>query len=224
MRLLDLCCGVGGASTGYAQAGFTDIVGVDIHAQPRYPYQFLQTDALEFVLAHGAEFDVIHASPPCQLWAAGHNPHRASYPNLINPLRAYFLQHDCQYVIENVPRAPLQSPIQLCGGALACSTDTMQLHRHRCFESSFTLVGTPCVKSHKLTATITGTGTPSGTFYKLGRALTIGEKQQLMGIDWTRNAHELSEAIPPAYTKYLGEQILGMKVAQDIVNFCRGSR
>src|SRR5437660_1060118 len=66
MRLLDAFCGAGGAAVGYHRAGFTEIVGVDIKPQPRYPFTFVLGDSLEYIKAHGHEFDAIHASPPCQ--------------------------------------------------------------------------------------------------------------------------------------------------------------
>ena len=85
MRLLDLFCGAGGAAMGYHRAGFDEIIGVDIAAQPRYPFTFVQADALEYVAEHGGEFDAIHASPPCQGYSIMHNlPSLTLSPGLIN--------------------------------------------------------------------------------------------------------------------------------------------
>ena len=87
-RLLDLFCCEGGAGMGYHRAGF-DVVGVDIVAQPRYPFEFHQGNALEYVAKHGHEFDAIHASPPCQAYSVQTNPmYRGNHPDLIAPTRA----------------------------------------------------------------------------------------------------------------------------------------
>ena len=92
-RLLDLFCGAGGAGMGYYRAGF-EVVGVDIKPQPHYPFEFHQADALEYCADHGREFDVIHASPPCQAYTAmqhicknGHN-----HPDLVEPMRRLLIE------------------------------------------------------------------------------------------------------------------------------------
>ena len=104
-RLLDLFCGAGGAAVGYSRAGFDEIVGVDIAAQPRYPFTFVQADALEYVAEHGGEFDAIHASPPCQGYSIMHNLpwlRGREYPLLILPTRELLEGIGKPYVIENV--------------------------------------------------------------------------------------------------------------------------
>lgn len=207
MRLLDLCCCEGGAAYGYSLAGFSDITGIDFIYQKKYPFNFIQDDAIDFLTKFGANFDFIHASPPCQLWASGYNPNRDQYPDLITPLRDILTNLDKPYIIENVIKAPLKIPIMICGGGLGIKYENMQLHRHRIFESNLNLVGMPCKKIADITATITGSGTPTGTLQKLGRGLKIGEKRALMGMPWA-SVKGLAEAVPPAYTLYLGKQVL----------------
>src|SRR5512139_2836909 len=109
-RLLDLFCGAGGAAMGYYRAGF-DVVGVDIKPMPRYPFEFHQADALEYGAAHGAEFDAIHASPPCQKYSMITIVHGLSvvdsHPDLIDATRKLLMQIGRPFVIENVINAPL---------------------------------------------------------------------------------------------------------------------
>jgi DNA (cytosine-5)-methyltransferase 1 len=205
MRLLDLFCGAGGAAMGYHRAGFDEIVGVDLASQPRYPFAFVQADALTYLAKHGHEFDAIHASPPCQRWAAGHNPYRQRYPDLIEPTRRMLGMFPAAWVIENVPRAPLRADYRICG----CQVGLPRLRRVRWFEVSWSVdlrLAPPCYHPEQV-LTVTGTGTPTGTWKALGRAVTIGEFRSAMGIDWMRRA-ELSEAIPPAYTEFIGTQLL----------------
>ena len=104
-RLLDLYCGAGGAAMGYSHAGFDEIVGVDIAAQPRYQFEFVQADALEYVADHGHEFDAIHASPPCQGYSIMHNLpwlRGREYPLLIKPTRDLMIHVGKPWVLENV--------------------------------------------------------------------------------------------------------------------------
>ena len=236
-RLLDLCCGAGAASKGYHDAGF-DVVGVDVNPQPNYPYRLHTRDAIEFLDlcadcgdpyfdpcelhrlfnhsggVHGHEFvrvvdhfDVIHASPPCQRWAAITVKGRKSHPDLITPLRERLAGSGLVYVIENVVKAPLIDPVMLCGGAFGCVSGHLQLHRHRNFESNVPLTGTGCVTVRPNTVSVVGHGSPSGNRGTLGRNPTIREKREAMGVDWTTR-DELSEAIPPAYTEFIGRQLL----------------
>src|SRR3990167_9378197 len=102
-RLLDLFCGAGGAGMGYHRACF-EVVGVDNRPMPRYPFEFHQADALEYLVAHGHEFDVIHASPPCQRYSVmtkGMWKDRLEHhPDLIAPTRVLLIRSGKPYVIE----------------------------------------------------------------------------------------------------------------------------
>src|SRR5262252_422519 len=105
-RLLDLFCGAGGAAMGYSRAGF-DVTGVDHRPMPRYPFVFVQADALEYVAEHGREYDVIHASPPCRAYSRMRRITKREYPELIAPTRATLDAVGRPFVIENVEHAPL---------------------------------------------------------------------------------------------------------------------
>lgn len=201
MRLLDLFCGAGGAAMGYHLAGF-DVVGVDLKPQPNYPFAFIQSDALTFPLGG---FDVIHASPPCQLWSTKTRD-KERHRDLISPLRPLLKATGIPYVIENVPGAPLVDPIRLCGSSFG-----RDVRRHRIFESSIPLVGLPCVHEwqkprfrvydhgrHYLSGTVPVFGTGGGK----ARA----HWQRAMGIDWMTD-DELREAIPSKFTEFIGAQI-----------------
>jgi DNA (cytosine-5)-methyltransferase 1 len=209
MRLLDLFCGAGGASRGYADAGF-DVVGVDINPQQNYPYVYVQADALDWLDRWDPTqdvFDAIHASPPCQSFTAyrrkGHGV-GDGYPDLIAPVREFLQSTGLPYVIENVPAAPLESPIQLCGSSFG-----LDVRRHRLFESNVPLMAMPCDHSWQTPRF------PAATNRKPNsrRTVEIGvwripleTQQQAMGIDWM-TLEELSESIPPAYTKFIGQQL-----------------
>lgn len=222
MRLLDLFCGAGGCSVGYSRAGFTEIVGVDNRPMPRYPFTFVQGDALEYLAEHGREFDAIHASPPCQRFSSGTRAHGKTHaeehPNLIDPIRE-LLSGGPPWVIENVVGAPLENPVLVCGLALGIG-----VKRHRLFESSTFLFGTRCPGGHsgnylermgvdsseiggKQWATVYGGGGRGGTTIDTRRRASAGLAAAAMGIDWmTRD--ELSQAVPPAYTEFIGKQLL----------------
>lgn len=206
MVLLDLCCGAGGAARGYADAGF-EVVGVDIEPQPRYPFEFYQGDAITFLRAWGHQFDVLHASFPCQRWSTMTRRwgREDEHPDLITPGRKWAQAIGLPYVFENVPAAPLQDPITLCGSMFG-----LKVRRHRAFESTFALDPPPC--AHANQGPVVGVyGNSGGSSKRDG--LTFGGVdtwREAMGIDWMTVA-ELREAIPPAYTRWIGEQIVAQR-------------
>lgn len=222
MRLLDLFCGAGGAAAGYRSAGFSDIVGVDVHPQPRYPFAFVQADALAYLAAHGNDFDAIHASPPCQRWSTATATRRAQgyvYLDLLAPCRALLIEVGRPWVIENVPAAPVKAPaVTLCGLMFG-----LQVFRHRLFETSFW----PFAPDHPAHAeraigndgmvTVAGRGGWTTT-EQTARARASGAKSnkttwaRAMGIDWMLR-RELAQAIPPAYTHFIGRQLLAQTEA-----------
>lgn len=203
-KLLDLFCGAGGASMGYYRAGF-DVIGIDIKPQPRYPFLFIQADALKPPVDLKA-FDVIHASPPCQAYTMAAQCQRNSgkgYPDLLAPTREMLDRAAVPWVIENVPGAPMRPDILLCG----CHVD-LPIRRVRWFETSwrhFELLR--YCKHDGPVVSVVGHGTPSWVRQKLGFNPTIKHYRAAMGIDWM-NRGELSQSIPPAYTEFIGRQLL----------------
>lgn len=219
-RLLDLFCCAGGAGVGYSRAGF-HVTGVDIMPQPHYPFTFVQDDAIEYVLAHGHEYDAIHASPPCQVHSITANAHSVQHPDLLEPTRAALIKAGRPYIIENVELAPLINPVRLCGtmfGLRAPDVDgvELQLQRHRLFETSFPVGLAPSPCAHDSTPV---GGSYKGSYHRTpehrdnperrgGYAPALPVRAALLGIDWTLNEHELAQAIPPAYTKWIGAQLI----------------
>lgn len=203
-RLLDLYCGAGGASMGYHRAGF-EVTGVDIKPQKNYPFHFNQGDAIEFLNEYGHHFDVIHASPPCQRHSAMSNcrPGLAEkYPDLIEATRDALQEFNRPWVIENVPGSPLKNPITLCGHMFG-----LELYRHRLFEANIEL-NEPLHPKHVKPASKAGHWKPGTIMSVSGHIAPIKVAREIMGIDWT-NREELAEAIPPAYTEYIGKQLMG---------------
>ena len=205
-RLLDLFCGAGGAAMGYYRAGF-DVVGVDIKPQPRYPFEFHQGDALEYCAAHGHEFDVIHASPPCQAYSVTKSIHGNDHPDLVAVTRAALQATGKPWVIENVVGAPLFSPLMLCGSMFS----GLRVYRHRLFECNPQITFAPACCSHqfKMPASKGQYHELNGTNFItcVGHNFKASDGRIAMGIDWMTRA-ELSQAIPPAYTEYIGRQLL----------------
>lgn len=202
VRLLDLFCGAGGAAMGYYRAGFTDITGIDNRPMPRYPFEFIQADALEYLAEHGQEYDVIHASPPCQGYSRMRHLNwlkNINYPLLIDNTRKLLQQTKAVWVIENVSDSPLMGA-ELCGLALG-----LPLLRHRRFESNILLLFPPCPKHPVIYH-----GNKNLDKNRPGGIMGILNNHTIyeaMGINWM-NQKEMRQAIPPAYTEFIGKQLL----------------
>lgn len=207
MKILDLFCGAGGAAMGYHRAGF-EVIGVDHVAQPHYPFQFIRADWRDVV--GRVTVDAVHASPPCQAYSAMTNCRPGlsdTYPDLVEDVRAVLKTLDVPWVIENVPGAPLINPITLCGQMFG-----LDLYRHRLFETSFNAVE-PYHPFHLKPASRAGHWKPGTVMSVAGHFAPMSVAKQAMGITWM-NRDELGEAIPPAYTEYLGRfltRIVGRK-------------
>jgi DNA (cytosine-5)-methyltransferase 1 len=203
--LLDLFCKAGGCSVGYHRAGF-DVVGVDIAPQPRYPYEFHQADALTYPLDG---FDAIHASPPCQDWLRTPLPVAHGTGWMLPAIRERLEANGgAAWIIENVPGAAMRPDFKLCGCQFG-----LKLRRERWFETNWSGIAMtqPCHHRGPVVSVV-GHGTPTWVREKLGFNPTIAHYREAMGIDWM-NRDELSQAIPPAYTEYIGGQLLAHREA-----------
>lgn len=204
-RLLDLFCGAGGAAMGYYRAGF-EVVGVDIKPQPHYPFEFHQADALTYPLEG---FDAYHASPPCQAYSRAFSPivgHRKEHPDLVEPVREILKRTGKPSVLENVPGAPLKNYIKLDGTMFG-----LKAIKERWFEVYGTeILFTPqnyentlgMVKAGKLI------GSMQHTCYPNEIRQTKENLAGAYGMDWFMTRHELRQAIPPAYTEYIGKYLM----------------
>lgn len=204
MRVLDLFCGAGGAAMGLHQAWpDADIVGVDVKPQPRYPFTFVQADAMIFPLEG---YDFIWASPMCQDHSKtrkileGKGLKGKGGGDQIGLIRFRLYGAQVPYVIENVPGAPLINPITLCGTMFG-----LKVISHRRFESSFPLKQLPCGR-HGCTNSHRGYSTGAEFVTVGGNNFRRVEGAIAMGIDWMGTRPELAQAIPPAYSRYIAEQ------------------
>ena len=213
-KLLDLFCKAGGAGVGYHRAGF-EVVGVDIEPQPNYPFKFIQADAIHYLLEHGHEYVIVHASPPCQKWTCSTATQRKKgkkYLDLITATRNALLYTGKPYIIENVPQAPIHPDIVLMGHMFG-----LKVLRKRHFETSFFMLQPGIIKPVGTVkegdySSIFGKGA-----YKKSKNNKMPKHKKntvretwayAMGIDWFMKDVELSEAIPPAYTEYIGKQAI----------------
>lgn len=215
-KLLDLFCGGGGASIGYAQAGF-EVVGVDIRQQPHYPFEFHCADALEYCAEHGRGFAAVHASPPCQGYskkvratAGGYaNTKGKDEPRLLSETRALLESTGAHWVMENVigARGELSAGVLLCGVMFG-----LHITRHRLFESS-DFIWTPehgkCAGVSQRYAAAHGLNWRDCSVTGKGRNAGTSEIwRRLLGIEAPLLQRQLAEAIPPAFSKFIGTQLL----------------
>ncbi|MGW1099147.1 SAM-dependent methyltransferase [Streptomyces sp. NPDC002455] len=220
LRVLDTFCCSGGMAMGYHLAGF-DVVGVDIAPQPHYPFTFIQGDAIEYIRAHGHEYDLGHGSPPCQKYTPLNAYNHKTYPDLIAPTREALQAVGLPYVIENVEAAAteLKNPALLCGPMFG-----LNVYRHRLFETSWHL---PVPTHPKHVARCTRNGylpTPQKPFMSVhgGRHSRAWQNAacDAMEMPWIKvpaggdiplGIREVCEAIPPAYAQWIGDQFLTLE-------------
>lgn len=209
-KVLDLFCGAGGAGMGYWRAGF-DVVGVDIVPRPSYPFRLIEGDALDAFKEMAQEFNLVHLSPPCQASCAltkGTNKGR-TYLDLIPAVRQLCEWYGVPYVIENVQGSVLRRDLTLCGEMFG-----LQVIRHRYFEVGLYWRPVPAVhRPHR--GPVRGwrhgvyrDGPYVAAYGKGGGKAGVTEMQHAMDITWTSDHAELTEAIPPAYTRYIGEEFV----------------
>lgn len=223
VKALDLFCGAGGAAMGLRRAGF-EVTGVDIKPQKRFPFHFIQGDALGADLSG---YDFVWASPPCQRHTALKTMHNAkAHEDVIPGTRSKLEQWGGPFIIENVPGAPLINPILLCGTMFDLGYEDAELRRHRIFESNLPLTPLKCRHGQRIDVC----GVYGGHLRNRKRVRTIGVYREgardsvrksdkgvadfsvvhgriAMGIDWMTIA-ELCQAIPPAYSEFLGRQVI----------------
>jgi DNA (cytosine-5)-methyltransferase 1 len=230
---LDFCCKAGGASAGMVLAGFR-VIGVDIEPQPAYPYEFVKAD----VVKYGAELieryrpAVVIGSPPCKTHTALKHAARATaarwdHVDIIADVRAIFRASGLPYVIENVEQAAahMVNPMTPCGTEFGLSTldaegERRWLKRHRLFESNIMLMrngGCADCSGRPGRRPIGGVhggggGKPRNPIGKDGRKrggyqFHAAAARDVLGVPWM-NRDECAQAIPPAYTKHIGEQLM----------------
>lgn len=204
-RALDLFCCEGGVSTGLVEAGF-DVTGVDINPQPRYPYRFIQADAMTVPIDG---YDFIWASPPCQRFTRKrpNNKPKDDHPDLIEPIRQRLIQAGVPYVIENVPGAPLITSLKLHGAMFG-----LPMHRVRWFESNMLLLA-PSTRAYPRDGGSEGARRRRGlsgepTFITMaGGFVGAPRARQALGMPWA-SRYGLAQCIPPQYAAFIGRQII----------------
>ncbi len=223
---LDLFCGAGGAAVGLKRAGFDHITGIDINNQPEYPFSFSKMDVFDKQIGIG-KYDFVWASPPCQKYSWSTIKWRnqgKEYPDLIGKTREMLLKAQVPFVIENVPGAPIRKDLMLCGEMF-----NLRIIRHRYFECHGFKPRQPCHKKHKRavwngTAIGVWTGGRPGCFGDAEKRkyyctvaghdgdggkgnCTLKSWQDAMELPHITSKKMLAEAVPPAYSEYIGKRV-----------------
>ena len=220
MKLLDPYSGGGGAAAGYIAAGF-EVTGVDITDHSAYyPGTFIQGDAIEFIREHGGEYDAIHASPPCPRFSTATPAHlRESHPDLVAETRDALMSTGRPWVMENVPQAPLRRDLLLCGSHFNLVSGGHLLKRHRVFELWGFGVRQPVCTCRDGRPVAGVYGDLSNVGFKRyhtkrgGVKFPLTNAREVMGIELP--AKPLSQAIPAAYTKYIGDFLFWSLAAEN---------
>lgn len=186
---------------GYAQVGFS-VDGIDIEPQPRYPFHFTQADAIAYVREHGYKYDAVHASPPCQAHTKAQRIRGNTHIDLIDDTRDALNELGKPYIIENVVGAPLREDLMLCGGMFGLRT-----YRHRIFEISGFDIPQPPHPEHVAPVTKMGRPPVDGeNMHIVGNFSGVPLARDIMRMPWA-NREGLREAIPPAYTAWIGTRL-----------------
>lgn len=214
--LLDGCCKAGGCSVGYKRAADElglkiKIIGVDIEPQPNYPYEFIQGDVLSFITENvirngGGQFTHFHSSPPCQTHSVTKSLTKKEYVDILPQVRELMKQTGKPFVIENVPGAPLKNYVILCGSMFG-----LKVRRHRLFECypeiSFPPFACNCSGGTNSHRGFSAFKNGAKLITVAGKNFAIEDGKIAMGIDWMKTSNELANAIPPAYTHWIGLQL-----------------
>lgn len=219
MRVLDLFCGAGMAADGYASAGW-DVLGIDIQPQPDYRYEFVQANALIFPLWFYEQFDLVHASPPCQLFTRAKHLRTAQGSksketlDLLTPTLRLLQGLNVPWIVENVEGAKGLMPgaVRVCGSAFG-----LEVQRHRLFLSNLPIQGTPCDHSAFPIDPVSGKPRPWGVYHVPGDSIPKGGRTalskehgaSLFGMDRVLPWESLKEGFPPVYTTWIGLQAGG---------------
>jgi DNA (cytosine-5)-methyltransferase 1 len=205
---IDFFCCQGGASKGLHDAGFR-VIGVDKDPQPRYPFEFIQADAItdfrDIVRKYRSQ--LVTGSPPCQAYTDAQVIQGRAHPRLIAPFRDLCLSWGGPFVIENVEgaRPEMLNPVMLCGYGWPFNLKT---DRHRLFETGGGFsIASPRHNDHS--------GIPKT---KMGRPFVDGELRQYIGnfhgpdaarddldVPWM-SRDGIRECIPPVYGLWIGVQ------------------
>lgn len=202
-RLLDLFCGQGGAGAGYDAAGF-DVVGVDLVDQPRYPFRFVQADALTFLTENAGRFDAVHASVPCQAYSRSRTVQGNTHPQMIGDVRDALEGTGLPWVIENVSDAAghLRDPVMLCASAWARRT-----YRHRLFESNVPLPDGPGCRHQGRQAKMGRPAADGEALVLVGHFPQVDLARRAMGMPWA-SRDGIAQAILPVYADWVGRQLM----------------